>query len=216
MVLILENEGTQRCALEGSTVEAFTQKPFSDLVNESYMRQSDYYIARVICSGENDGEKKSKKVYYCYDARQLCKYVFEMVISSEGRSVQIKNFKDPIHQKPVHELYFFRLRYESETPMRAEYAGSHLDFLESQSFRSRIFNQEEPLDALSVNFKLAKQQKIPLLTKKQVLSVFVIILAMILLVTVLVIAVEKGKPKAVTLSEPSADIERNEEEKVSE
>ncbi|KCZ81855.1 hypothetical protein H312_00754 [Anncaliia algerae PRA339] len=208
MVLILENEGTQRCALEGSTVEAFTQKQFSDLVNESFMRQSDYYIARLICSADTD-EKRTKKMYYCYDARQLCKYVFEMVISSEGRSVQIKNFKDPIHQKPILELYFFRLRYESETPMRAEYVGSHLDFLESQSFRSRIFNQEEPLDALSVNFKLAKQQNIPFLTRKQLMSVFVIILALILLVTVLIIAMDKGKSKDVTLSEMNTDREDN-------
>lgn len=148
-------------------------------------------------------------MYYCYDARQLCKYVFEMVISSEGRSVQIKNFKDPIHQKPILELYFFRLRYESETPMRAEYVGSHLDFLESQSFRSRIFNQEEPLDALSVNFKLAKQQNIPFLTRKQLMSVFVIILALILLVTVLIIAMDKGKSKDVTLSEMNTDREDN-------
>lgn len=57
MVLILENEGTQRCALEGSTVEAFTQKQFSDLVNESFMRQSDYYIARLICSADTDRKK---------------------------------------------------------------------------------------------------------------------------------------------------------------
>lgn len=210
MVLILENEGSQRCALEGSTVEAFTQKQFSDLVNESFLRQSDYYIARVICLGEGE-DKKAKKVFYCYDARQLCKYVFEMVISSEGRSVQIKNFKDPIHQKPINELYFFRLRYDSETPMRAEYAGSHLDFLESQNFRSRIFNQEEPLDALSVNFKLSKQQKIPFLTRKQVLSVFAIILSMILIITLLVIAVDKGKPKAVTLSETIDREEANDE-----
>eukprot|EP00866_Antonospora_locustae_P000442 jgi/Antlo1/442/1772 len=197
MVLIIENQGSQRCALEGSTVEAFTQKTFSELIGECHSRQCDYYLARVICTGTPVGpdreDRKSRKSYHCYDARQLCKYVFEMVISAEGRKVQIKNFKDPINQRTISELYFFRLRHDSETPMRAEYAGCHRDFLESQSFRSKVFNQEDAMDALSVNFKQNKAPKIPFLTRRQVLSVFMVLLCVLLLTTLLVIAVEKRK-----------------------
>lgn len=153
---------------------------------------------RLICPKVSESldapGKRTKKAYYCYDAKQLCKYIFEMVISAEGRKVQIKNFKDPIHQRPIGELYFFRLRYNSETPMRAEYAGCHNDFLESQSFRSKIFGQEDALDALSVNFKQNKSQKIPLLTKKQIFSVFIIVLFVLFLTTLLIIAMEKKIP----------------------
>lgn len=197
MVLIIENQGSQRCVLEGSTVEAFTQKAFSELISDCHSRQCDYYLARVICTGTTRGpdheDKKTRKSYYCYDARQLCKYVFEMVISAEGRKVQIKNFKDPINQRTISELYFFRLRHDSETPMRAEYAGCHRDFLESLSFRSKVFNQEDAMDALSVNFKQNKTPKIPFLTRRQILSVFMIVLFVLLLTTLLVITVEKRK-----------------------
>lgn len=194
MALILESLGSQRCALDGSTIEAFTQKSFSVLLNESHEKQQDYYIARIVCANAANAATKKRTNYYCYDARQLCKSIFEMIISSEGRKVQIKNFKDPINQQNISELYFFRCRHDSETPLRAEYAGTHKDFLESQSFRSKIFYQEDPLDSLSVNFKFNRSSKIPLLTRKQVYSLILIVLLILLIGSVLVFAVERNKP----------------------
>lgn len=203
MVLIIETQGNQRYALEGTSVEAFTQKTFSELISNSHSKKLDYYLARVICEGLNeksgDFDRNSKKFYYCYDARQLCKYIFEMAISSEGRKIEIKNFKDPINQKTISELYFFRLRHDSETPLRAEYAGSHVDFLESQSFRAKIFNQEDALDSLSINFKQKQLKKISFLSKKRIFSIFVIILFVLLLATPLIIVIERKKFKSFKL-----------------
>lgn len=196
MVLIIENQGSHRCALEGSTLEAFTQKTFSSLINDSHTRQNDYYLARVVCEeqeGKEEADKKGIKVYQCYDAKQLCKYVFEMVISAEERKVQIKNFRDPVNQKKINELYFFRLRHDSDSPMRAEYAGSHQDFLESQSFRAKLFANEDALDALSVNFKQNKMKRIPFLTKKQLWTLLMVVLSALFICTLLVVALERRR-----------------------
>jgi hypothetical protein len=145
-------------------------------------------------SDEDFGEsKRGGNPYFCYDARQLCKYVFEMVISQEGRKIKVKNFKDPIHQRPFTELNFFRMRCGSDTPLRAEYAGNHLDFLESNCFRSKLFYQEDPLDALTVSFNFKKMKNLPFFTKKQILSLFITIIFVLMLSTFLVIVLEKDK-----------------------
>ncbi|TBU05080.1 DUF5092 domain-containing protein [Hamiltosporidium tvaerminnensis] len=197
MVVILEKEGSKRCALEATNIEAFTQKTFLDLIKDSHNRKCDYYIARVRCLSKMESLKGAgfnvSGVYYCYDARQLCKYVFEMVISADGRRIRIKNFKDPIQQRTISELNFFRLRYETDTPLRAEYVGNHIDFLESNCFRSKLFYKEDPLDALTVNFNFKKNQKIPIFSKKQIFSLFITIIFILLLSTFLVIALEKDR-----------------------
>ena len=187
MALILESKGTQRCALDGNTVEPFTQKSFSALLSEAHNKSHDYYIAKVICA------KDHRSTYYCYDARQLCKYIFEMIISGDGRHVQIKNFKDPLNQEKINELYFFRCRYDSESPLKAEYAGSKKDFLESQSFRSKIFFQEDPLDSLAVNFKFHLNNKIPIFTKRQIYTLICIVLFILLIGSILLFVVERNK-----------------------
>ncbi|ORD94497.1 hypothetical protein ECANGB1_643 [Enterospora canceri] len=162
MLYGLENTNTTKCALDAKNLEAFTQKSFSDLVYEAHSRGEDYYIARVQCSGTN-----GDPYFYCYDAKHLCKFVFEMVISAEGRRIRIKNFSDPIHSKDIMEINFFKMRYDSDTPLRAEYAGNHISFLESNVFRSKIFFQEEALDALSVNFQFKNDTKSRVVPKRK-------------------------------------------------
>ncbi|KAF7682453.1 hypothetical protein TCON_2320 [Astathelohania contejeani] len=216
MVLILEKEGNKRCALEANNIEPFTQKTFKELINECHLRKRDYYIARVKCTGKpndtinniaNSTESTQAKsnpetsvLYFCYDARQLCKYVFEMLISADGRKIRIKNFTDPIHQRDISELNFFRLRYESETPLRAEYVGNHLDFLESNCFRSKVFYKEDPLDALSVNFDFQKMKNITVLSKKQIISLFITIIFILIICTLLVMNMEKKSIARPTMS----------------
>lgn len=192
MALILEKEGTRRCALEGATPEIFTQKKFIDLINEAHANLQDYYLARVKCFGDKTEKENIAGVYFCYDARQLCKYVFEMVIGPKGRKIQIKNFTDPIYKKPIAELCFFRLSYDSETPLKAEYIGSYTDFLESNSFRMKIFHKEDPLDALSVCFKLGKKQKIQAFGRSKILSVLLSIVLLLVIATILILIAEKG------------------------
>lgn len=193
MALILEKEGTKRCALEGGQTEIFTQKRFIDLINEAHMQAQDYYLARVKCvSSKKDAEKKYNGIYFCYDARQLCKYVFEMVIGPKGRKIQIKNFKDPIYKRTITELSFFRLSYDSETPLKAEYMGSCKDFLESNCFRTKIFHKEDPLDALSVSFTFGKKKKMQMINKKKMFSIFITLVLILLAMSILIVAVEKG------------------------
>lgn len=98
--------------------------------------------------------------YACYDARQLCKYIFEMVISAEGRKIRIKNFKYPITQFEMAEVNFSKLRYDSETPMRAEFVGNQVTFLETNAFRNRLFYQEDAIEALSINFQFKGKKRI--------------------------------------------------------
>ncbi|OQS55735.1 hypothetical protein EHP00_439 [Ecytonucleospora hepatopenaei] len=164
MIHGMENAASTKCALDSKKHEAFTQKSFSELIYAAHAQGQDYYIARIQCSAD-----ETMPSYYCYDARHLCKYIFEMVISSEGRKIRIKNFVDPIHGKDIMDIHFFKMRYESETPLKAEYAGSHVTFLESSVFRSKIFFNEDPLEALSVNFQFKNNKKQGVVTKKKFL-----------------------------------------------
>lgn len=192
MALILEKEGTKRCALEGGQAEIFTQKKFIDLINEAHANSQDYYLARVRCLGVKNDKENISGIYFCYDAKQLCKYVFEMVIGPKGRKIQIKNFKDPIYKRTITELSFFKLSFDSETPLKAEYMGSYKDFLESNCFRTKIFNKEDPLDALSVCFKLGKKQKIRAIGKRKIFSFLFTLIFILITVSTLILIVEKG------------------------
>lgn len=195
MALILEKEGTKRCALEGGQAEIFTQKKFIDLISEAHSNSQDYFLARVRCAGTRKDEGNVNGIYFCYDARQLCKYVFEMVIGPKGRRIQIKNFKDPIYKRTITELSFFRLSYDSETPLKAEYIGSYRDFLDSNCFRTKIFHKEDPLDALSVSFKFNKKKKIHAISRKKLFSIFLTLIFILCIVSILVVIVEKGHAK---------------------
>merc|ERR1711962_275797 len=172
MVYFLETEGNSRCALEGEQPEVFTQKRFIDLIKDTHSTKNDYYLARVKCLSKEEenksiiGEKfnmifygkadeslTNNGVFYCYDARQLCKYLFQMVIDSSGRTIAIKNYRDPIYKRRISNICFFKLAYDSETPLKAEYAGNAEDFMGSNHFRRKIFHKEDPLDALSVSLE---------------------------------------------------------------
>lgn len=191
MAYLLERGNGSHCVLEAIRTEPFTQKQFTDMIKEAHSRSQDYYLARVQCRS-SEGDTGSKQApYYCYDARQLCKYIFEMVISTEGRKIRIKNFKDPINQHPIQEISFFRLKYDSDTPLRAEYMGNQVNFLENNCFRSKIFYQENALDALSVNFQFNVGQKMPVITRKRVFTVFMMVVFVLVFGTLVVMLAEK-------------------------
>lgn len=182
MAVLLEKEGTKRQTLEININEPFTQKPFAELIHDSRRRAVDYYFCRVI----------TKSSVTCYDARQLCKYIFEIMISPECRKIRIKNLKDPLNGLMITDVHYFKLRFDSETPLRAEYVGNHMDFLESSSFRSRIY-REDALYALSVNFSFREVKKYPVFGKKQVLSLFITIIFVLMISTFLVLVLEREK-----------------------
>lgn len=193
MAYALDKNGASRCALDASRCEAFSQKEFSDLISDAHARGQDYYIARVHCTKKSGGIEDASPAYFCYDARHLCKYIFEMVISADGRRIRIKNFQDPITQREISEINFFRMRYDSETPLRAEYVGNHVNFLESNVFRSRLFYQEDATEALSVNFQFKNIEKLPYIKKRGLLDIFLLVLMLVLLGTVTFVGVRFGK-----------------------
>ncbi|KAG0432962.1 hypothetical protein DMUE_5457 [Dictyocoela muelleri] len=263
MVVILGQEGAKRCALEATRTESFTQKSFLELINDNFNKKRDYYLARVRCQGNGNDVQG---VYYCYDAKQLCRHVFEMVIGRTGRKIRIKSFIDPIHQRTIAELSFFKLRYDEydlanedthivydgdseikdngicgtgincgqfgfmsdyskvkdddantnsydnlnfnnkpnygknyethnrrfdKPPLRAEYMGNHVDFLESNSFRSKIFADEDAFDALSVTFDMQKKYRTPI-SRRKLLTLVLSCLFIFAIVTFIVFSFEKS------------------------
>lgn len=190
----IERPSVSRCALDASCSEAFTQRGFVDLINEAHAQGQDYYIARAHLKKAPGG----LAVYYCYDARQLCKYIYEMVISAEGRRIRIKNFKDPVTLKDLSEINFFRLRYDSDTPLRAEFVGNHVSFLESNAMRNKIFLQEDASDALSINFQFKSSDKQAYIKQKGLMDFVLVIILLILLGTVAVIGIKYGKNQIFT------------------
>lgn len=195
MANALDKGGVAPCALDPNIHDMFTQKNFADLISEAHARGHDYYIARVHCvrTEEDKSGKKAAPSYMCYDARQLCKHVFEMVISADGRRTRIKNFKDPMTQRDIAEINFFKLRYDCETPLRAEHIGNHMTFLESNSFRARIFYQENAADALSINFQFKNTERLPYIEKKSFFDVFLVVAMIVLLGTVTFLGIRYGK-----------------------
>ncbi|WUR04813.1 uncharacterized protein VNE69_10163 [Vairimorpha necatrix] len=187
MAYLLEREDSPRCTLEGGKREQFTQKLFTDLIHDSHAKNHDYYLGRVKITSQNKIE------FHCYDARQLCKYLFEMVISTEGRKIRIKNFKDPISREVIDDVHFFRLKYDSDEPLRAEYVGNHIKFLESNSLRSKIFYSEDALDALSVNFQFNSIKKTNVIDKRRLYGFLLLVFFGILALSGIVFFVEKKK-----------------------
>lgn len=186
MTLVLEKEGSKRSTLDVAQIDVFTQKRFTDLINSTHSTNNDYFLARIT----KQSGVSSEGSYSYYDARQLCKYIFEIQMSSKDRKVGIKNYKDPISQEKIIFIHFFRLPYGTETPLRAEYMGDKTDFLESYCFRSKMFYKEDPLYALSVNF-CQDAKKLPFLSSKHIFSLFITIIFILLISTFLVILMEK-------------------------
>jgi len=205
MAYVLEKTGTTRCALDAAKTEIFTQKKFADLIYDTHARGLDYYLARIHCK-EKDG-KASGIAYYCYDARQLCKYVFEMMITADGRRIRIKNFRDPVNQKEIAEINFFKLRHDSETPLKAEFIGNHVSFLESNNFRSKLFSQEDPLDALSVNFQFKKLEKAAVLKRRKFIDMFLLVAIILVIGIIVLLGYKSAKGKAIRVK-PLAEIEK--------
>lgn len=185
----MEKIGTTRCALDASKTELFTQKKFADLIFENHSKNLDYYLARIYCK---EKDSNMQNIYYCYDAKSLCKYIFEMIVTSEGSKIKIKNFKDPLNQKEIGEITFFKLRHDSDTPMKAEYEGNHMKFLESSIFRNKIFYKEDPLNTLSVNFQITKPKKLPYLRNRRIFDVLMF-LSLLFIMSVIIILGFKTK-----------------------
>jgi Domain of unknown function (DUF5092) len=169
MVLLLEREGESRKTLDKSTIEPFTQRKFDELVSDAYLRKLQFMVCGVRCAGREGDE-----VFY-YDARNLCKYVFELVICRDGRKVRIKNFKDPVTERDIREIAFFEVHPRSEGPLVAEFVGTQKTFMESHAFRSRIFNRRDPFDSLSINFVFKEQS--PMLKQRSLVPLFISLVA---------------------------------------
>lgn len=190
MVALVDQNGASRFALDAAQTEIFYQRQFADLIAEAHERGRDYYIARVHCPDEGpDGAP----AYSCYDARQLCKYIFELVISTDGRHVRIKNFKDPITQRCIADVNFFRLRSGLDAPLRAEFIGNYVSFLESPVFRNKLFGKEDALGALSVCFQFKGPQKGVPVGKKTLADIVLLLVVFLLAGGVLFAAVRAGR-----------------------
>lgn len=193
MVSLIAKKDSTRFALDASLQEPFTNKAFSDLINDSHVRGHDYYIARVHCiEAPEDSAETRPYSYFCYDAIHLCKYVFEMVISAEGRRISIRNFRDYISKKEISEINFFKLRCDGETPLRAEFVGNHVTFLESNVFRSKLFFQEDALDALRVNFQFKSAAKPQYIKRKTFFDLFLIVILLLLIGVIAFAAIRVG------------------------
>lgn len=187
MAIIFERDGERAGSLDTNLVEPFTQRRFSELVNDSYVRRLNCVFGRVD-SADREGALGQGAVHY-YDARSLCKYVFELVISRDGRKVRAKALKDPLSDKDIRDIAFYELKPKSEGPLVAEWVGNAASFLESHGFRARIFNRNDPFDALSINFVFRE----PLGVKKKRWASLLVYLAVVaLLVTVSLFIVRRG------------------------
>ncbi|KAI5173132.1 hypothetical protein NEFER03_2101 [Nematocida sp. LUAm3] len=165
-------KGEEVLSVPENEIEPFTQRTFHDICQESFLRRVPHVIGKV--------ETKEKEGYTLYDARHLCKYLFELVISKDGRSIRMKNRTNPMDDLPVKEILFYEVSPEKTNV--GEYIGSQKDFLESSKFRSKIFNRNDPFDALSINFifkeaatqRVSKKTLIPLLTSIAVLLIIIL------------------------------------------
>lgn len=184
MSVILEKHGFKRYTLDLEIIEPFTQKPFVNLIRDQKVIRHDYFI----CLITNDDTSMG-----CYDARHACRYIFEIVISPDCRKIRIKNFKDPMTHKKIKDVTFYRMRYDSDTPLRAEFMGTHTDFLDSNCFRSKLFYKEDPLYTLSVNFNFQEVKGIPVFGRRQVFSLFITVMFILLIGTFIVLVLEKEK-----------------------
>ncbi|KAI5185093.1 hypothetical protein NEHOM01_0598 [Nematocida homosporus] len=157
-----------RLILRGHEVEPFTQRPFAELVQEAVAKRVAHVVGRV--------ETKEGGRMAVYDARHLCKFMFELVISKEGRKVRVKNSTNPLDDRQIKGVTFYRVGED----MVGESIGTQKEFLESSKFRSKIFNRNDPFDALSINF-VFKDGVSSKIKKKTVIPVLVSVLVLLLI-----------------------------------
>ncbi|OAG29334.1 hypothetical protein NEDG_01407 [Nematocida displodere] len=181
MNIAIEDAALPSAVVKTTEIEPFTQKSFWELCQDSFSRSVPHTIGRV--------ETKEGTHSY-YDARQLCKFLFELVISKEGRAVRMKNTSNPIDDKPIKEIVFFEILLEH--PSKAVFMGTQKIFLESSAFRSRIFNRNDPFDALSINFVF--KDKIPTrIKKKTLIPLCITLFIVVFLISFCTFSVMKGK-----------------------
>lgn len=192
MSYLLEKAPSTKCALDASKAEVFTQRRFADLINECHSNSRDYIIARVNCKEKDP--RTGQNIYYCYDSKSLCEYIFEMVVNEEGTKFKVKNFKDPINHKDIGDINFFKLRHNSGTPLKAEWVGNHVTFLESLKLRSGIFGSEEvSQSSLSVNFQNSQAEKLPYIKRRRIIDVSIFLFFLLLLGIIIVIGVKTNR-----------------------
>lgn len=133
--------------IRSTEIDPFTQKSFWELCLESFSKHVPHVIGRI--------ETADTQGYTYYDARQLCKSLFELEISKEGRKVRMKSQTNPVDDRLIKEIVFFEI--DSENPGKALCIGTQKEFLASSTFRSRVFNRNDPFDALSINFVFKDQ-----------------------------------------------------------
>jgi len=167
MNIALEEAGGRVAAVRETEVEPFSQKMFGEVCQESFIKGVPHVIGRV--------EVKDGKDHTYYDGRQLCKFLFELVISKDGRKVRMKNTLNPADDKKIKEVAFFEVL--PSDVRKGVFIGTHKDFLESSKFRSRIFNRNDPFDSLSINFVFKDAH--PLKIRRGVLVSLLLLLAVL-------------------------------------
>lgn len=177
MIYGYDEGAATRCSLDSKKYEVFTQKRFDELIHDAHQKGKTYYIARIQAE-----DSRGKPYWYSYDAKQLCKFIFEIVITSEGRKIGIKNFIDPLQGYDIQELGFYKIEHNMGKDLRAEYIGNHLSFLESSAFRSEIFYDDQALEALSVNFQFKEIKSSSKFVPKRKFAIFIGLMASLLII----------------------------------
>ncbi|KAI5190331.1 hypothetical protein NECID01_0923 [Nematocida sp. AWRm77] len=172
MNISFEESGGKCASIKSTEIEPFTQKSFWELCQESFLKGVPHVVGRT--------EVKEERAHTYYDARQLCKFLFELVISKEGRQVSMKHSLNPVDDKAIKEISFFEVHQDN--PTTAVLIGTQKDFLTSSKFRSRIFNRSDPFDALSINF-VFKDKGAMKVKKKILLPLLTLVLVLFLVVT---------------------------------
>lgn len=134
---------TSPIEISSLVIEPFTQRPFPELVRESADKNLSHVFIKLLI--------KDDPFPTIYDARYLCKYLFELVISKEGRMVRLKKRTDPLQDRRIEDILFFEASAATEYK-KGLYIGNQKDFIQGCDFRSKIFNRNDPFDSLSINF----------------------------------------------------------------
>ena len=201
MAFMYEHEGFKRPILEPEDIEFLSQKPFKELIDSAFNAKRDYYFAII----RNVGGRDNKKEFMCYDAKKICKFIFQIEIHNFTRKIRIKNFKDPSNKKRITEFAFYRIKQNSSTALMVEYVGDYKDFPDNSYLRSKIFEGENPFDCLSISFKNSKKKK-KILKRKHIYSIFTTILLLVVITTFIYIMFEKNMKNKIKGQEPKKNI----------
>ncbi|KAI5181257.1 hypothetical protein NEOKW01_1476 [Nematocida sp. AWRm80] len=189
MNIVLENTIGEKISINQNEIEPFTQRTFWDLCQESFTKGVPHVIGVVKI------QKGAKKNYY--DARHLCKFVFELVISKEGRKVRMKNHTNPINDRLIEGITFYEVTADSAT---SKIIGTQKEFLESSSFRSRVFNRNDPFDALSINF-VFKDNKVSGIKRKTLVPILISLGVLLIITTGCTISILRNSHLTKSISE---------------